>query len=66
MTAPIAYSIKGAAGASGLSQTHLRSEIAAGRLPAKRSGVTEDGEPTGKYLIFASDLTDYLSHLESA
>lgn len=66
MTAPLSYSTTTAAAATGLSKSHLLAEIAAGHLRAKRSGVTEDGEPTGKYLILAADLAAYLDGLVDA
>ena len=65
MTA-LAFSVSTASIATGLSKSHLHREIKAGRLRAKRSGVTEDGEPVGNFVILAADLEAYLSKLVDA
>lgn len=62
----LAYSIATATTATGLSKSHLERAIKAGQLRAKKSGVTEDGEPCGKYVILAADLEAYLSELVDA
>lgn len=66
MTTPLSYSIATAAAATGLSKSHLRDEIKAGRLRAKRSSVTDDGEPVGNFVILAADLESYLAELVDA
>lgn len=62
MTA-IAYSIDGAAVATGLSESHLDRAIKAGLLRVKRTSEDADGNPVGKRVILASALTDYLDAL---
>lgn len=66
MNAPLSFSTTTAAAATGLSKSHLTAAITAGHLKAKRSGLTEDGEPTGKYVILAADLQAYLEGLVDA
>lgn len=65
MTAPISYSIRTAAEATGLSQSHLKRVIGEGLLKAKRSS-ERDGEPVGKYVILARDLEAYIGELVDA
>jgi excisionase family DNA binding protein len=65
-SARLSYSVATAAEATGLSRSHLHREIKAGRLRARRSGQTEDGEPAGKYVILAPDLEAYLAELVDA
>ncbi|MGN6723296.1 MAG: hypothetical protein ACTHJM_11865 [Marmoricola sp.] len=60
---PLAYSIKAAAEASGLSVSALDRAIRAGQLRAKSSSEDEDGNPTGKRLILARELERYLESL---
>jgi excisionase family DNA binding protein len=62
----LSYTVATAAEATGLSKSHLHREIKAGRLHAKRSGKTDDGEPAGNYLILAADLEAYLAELVDA
>jgi excisionase family DNA binding protein len=66
MSARLSYSVATAAEATGLSKSHLRREIGAGRLRAKRSGMTDDGEPTGNFIILAAALEAYLSEMVDA
>ena len=66
MSARLSYSVATAAADTGLSKSHLHREIKAGRLRAKRSGMTDDGEPAGNYIILAADLEAYLSELVDA
>lgn len=67
MTTPrLSYSVATFAAESGLSPTHIRAEIKAGRLKARMSGVTEDGEPTGKFVILHADAVAYLDGLSAA
>lgn len=63
---PLSYTLVTAAEATGLSRSHLSREIKAGRLKAKKSSVTEDGEPTGSTVILAGDLRTYLEGLVDA
>lgn len=63
---PLSYSVATASEATGLSKSHIHREIKAGRIHVKRSGVTEDGEPTGNYLILHADLQAYLESLVDA
>lgn len=65
MTA-LSYSKAGAAEATGMSEQTLDRAIKAGKLRAKRSGVTEDGEPTGKVIILAVELDAWLNTLADA
>jgi hypothetical protein len=62
----LSYSIATAVAATGLSKSHLERAIRAGQLRAKKSSLTEDGEPTGKYVILAADLEAYLTGLVDA
>ena len=61
-----AYSVKTAAEDTGLSQTAIRDLIHAGLLRAKRSNVTKDGEPAGKYVIEGAALKAYIEGLVDA
>lgn len=63
---PLAYSIRGAAEAMGVSESHVDRLVRAGRLRAKYTGTDGDGNPVGKRLILASELERYLSGLEDA
>ncbi len=62
MTA-LAFSIAGAAEATGLSESHLDRAIKAGLLRVKRTSEDEAGNPVGKRVILASSLADYLDAL---
>lgn len=62
----ISYDLKAAAEETGLSQSYLKRVIADGSLPAKRTGETRDGEPTGKYLIREADLRAFVDGLVDA
>lgn len=66
MSTPLSYSLASAAAATSLSRSQLDRAIRAGHLRAKRSSVAEDGEPTGKYVILASELERYLESLVDA
>jgi hypothetical protein len=59
----LSFSIAGAAEATGLSESHLDRAIKAGLLRVKRSSEDETGNPTGKRVILASALEDYLEAL---
>lgn len=61
--APLAYSIRTATDATGLSKTHLIDAINRGELKARRSSKNKDGDPQGKWIVLASDLEAYLSSL---
>lgn len=61
--APLAYSIRTAVEATGLSKTHLTDAIKAGELKTRRSSVDDKGDPQGKYVILAADLAAYLASL---
>lgn len=60
---PLAYSVKTAVAATGLSETHLRDAINRGDLAARRSNRDAEGEPTGKWVILHADLAAYLEGL---
>lgn len=62
----LAYSKAEAARTAGVSEQTIARAIKAGKLRAKRSSLTEDGEPAGKVLILASALTTWLESLEDA
>jgi hypothetical protein len=66
MTAPISYSLKGAAAATGLSPSTLERAIKAGRLRAKKSSEDADGNPVGTWVILASALKSYVDGLVDA
>jgi len=63
---PVSYTIKTAAAATGLSTKTIERAIKSRALRAKRSSETEDGEPTGSYVILASALTTWLDGLPDA
>jgi len=63
---PLSYSIDAAVAATGISRSNLYRAIKAGKLRAKKSGVTEDGEPAGRLVILASELSRWLESLEDA
>jgi hypothetical protein len=63
---PLAYSVATACAATSLSKSQLDRAIRAGLLKARKSSTTEDGEPTGKYVILADDLEAYLASLPEA
>lgn len=60
----LAYSVKEAAEATGLSATHLDTAIRTGDLKARRTKKDEEtGEVSGKRLILTADLEAYLNAL---
>ncbi|TAJ21822.1 MAG: hypothetical protein EPO65_00545 [Dehalococcoidia bacterium] len=60
----LAYSVKEAVAATGLSETHLDSEIRAGRLKVRRTKQDpETGAVSGKRVIRAVDLQAYIDSL---
>lgn len=63
---PLAYSKAGAAEASGVSVPTIDRAIKSGRLRAKRTSETKDGEPAGRVVILAADLEAWLSGLVDA
>lgn len=63
MSTALAYSLRTAAEATGLSKTHLNDALNRGDLRGRRSSLSGDGEPQGKWVILAGDLEDYLSSL---
>jgi hypothetical protein len=63
---PLAYSKAGAAAAAGVSTKTLERAIGAGRLRAKKSSESADGEPTGRVVILAADLQSWLESLADA
>lgn len=63
---PIAYSIKGAADALGVSTSHIDRLIRTGAIKAKFTAEDEDGNPAGKRLILASELQRYAEGLVDA
>lgn len=66
MTIALSYTLSTAATATGLSRKSIERAVKSGALRAKRSSVTEDGEPAGTYLILASDLQAWLESLVDA
>lgn len=66
MTTPIAYSIQGAAEALGVSVSHVDRLVRGGIIRAKYTGEDEDGNPTGKRLVLASELQRYAESLVDA
>jgi hypothetical protein len=63
---PISYDLKGAAEATGLSESYLKRMVQDGELKSKRSNVDADGNPVGKYIIFATDLKAFVDGLVDA
>lgn len=66
MSAPISYSLKGAAAATGLSASALERAIKSGHLRAKKSSTDADGNPTGVWVIPATSLQAYVDGLVDA
>lgn len=66
MTTRLAYTRDQAAEACGVSESTIKRAIASGHLRAKRTAVDDNGDPTGKYLILAADLTAWLEGLSAA
>lgn len=63
---PLSYSVKGAALATGLSETRVKQAIHAGELKARKSTVDENGDPAGKYVILHADLSAFVDGLVTA
>lgn len=66
MSTALAYTLTSGSEATGLSRKTLERAIKSGALRAKRSSVTEDGEPAGPYVILAGDLQTWLDGLVDA
>lgn len=66
MSTALSYSKRGAAEASGVSVQTIDRAIKSGKLRAKRTSETADGEPSGNVLILATDLTAWLESLVDA
>lgn len=66
MTAPLSYTLKTAAEATGLTTATISRAIKGGKLQAKRSGLTDDNLPAGSYVILAADLQAWLEGLTAA
>lgn len=66
MGTPLAYSKAGAAAAAGLSTKTLDRAIKSGKLRAKWTSETADGEPAGRVVILAIELTKWLESLADA
>jgi hypothetical protein len=66
MTTALAYNKAQAAKAAGVSEQTLDRAIKTGKLRAKRTSETKDGEPAGKVLILASALESWLESLVDA
>lgn len=66
MTAPLAYSKTGAAAAAGVSPDTIARAIKSGRLLAKRTSESADGEPAGRVVILATELAKWLDSLVDA
>lgn len=62
-TGVLSYSLATAATATGLSKSHLLAAINRGEIKARRSSLTDDGDPTGKWVILADDLRAFLVSL---
>lgn len=62
----VAYTIATAAEATGLSRKTIERAVKAGKLRAKRSSLTPDGEPTGSYVIPAPALAAWIDSLADA
>lgn len=59
----LAYTLRTAADACGLSETSLYRAVKAGELPAKRTSKTHDGLPSGKIIILRRELETFLENL---
>lgn len=59
----LAYSLATAAQETSLSKATLERAIKSGALRAKKSSVTEDGEPAGSWVILHDSLTSWLEGL---
>lgn len=66
MTIPLAYSLAGAADATGLSKSYLDRAIRCGRLRAKKSSQDADGNPTGSWVIPTQALATFIEGLVDA
>jgi len=66
MSTKLAYTLKEAAAATGLSVDRVKRAIYCGDLRAKRSGKTKDGDPAGRYLVLHADLQSWLDGMEEA
>jgi hypothetical protein len=62
----LAYNLAEAAEATGMSKDVLRRAIRKGDLRASKSGVNEEGDPVGNYVILVAALQDYLDGLPAA
>jgi hypothetical protein len=63
---PILLDLKAAVPIAGVSKDLLIAAIKKGTLVAVRSGVNEDGDPVGKYLVTRDWLVAWSKTLESA
>jgi len=68
MTEQMYLDRKGAAKLAGVGVDTITRAIKSGKLRAKRSGIDDDGKPTGlgKYLITREALADWYEQLEDA
>lgn len=66
MTTAVSFTIATATAATGLSRATIDRAIKSGALRAKRSSLTEDGEPAGSYVILADALNAWLEGLPDA
>lgn len=66
MSAPLSYNVRGAAAATGISESRLKKAIKEGQLKVKKSGTTENGEPAGTRIILHAELVKYLESLVDA
>lgn len=63
MNVKLAFSVKEAAAATGLSASHIDRAIRSGHLRIRRTKKTDDGDVAGNRLILAADLDAYLAAL---
>jgi hypothetical protein len=62
----LAYNVREAAEATGLSYDRISRAIKAGELPARATSRDKNDEPRGRRIILATDLTKFLDGLPAA
>lgn len=63
MNVKLAFSVKEAAQATGLSASHIDRAVRAGHLKIRRTKKSDNGEVAGNRVILAADLEAYLAAL---